>query len=97
SFEGYASRLLEFVGRNGAFDAAVYDPDAPLDIDHLLRNRRGPELNASSGLIDKVDRLVGQETIGDVTVGEIHRSFQRLIGILELMEAFVFFLDPLKY
>src|SRR3712207_9271418 len=38
----------------------------------LFRSRRG--------LVDEVDRLVGQEAVGDVAVGQLGRGFQRLVG-----------------
>ena len=44
--------------------------------------RRGHALDAqaAAGLVDEVDRLVGQEAVGDVAVGEVGRGDERLIG-----------------
>ncbi len=44
--------------------------------------RRGHALDAQpgAGLVDQVDRLVGQEPVGDVPIGQLGRRCERLVG-----------------
>src|SRR3954470_17902017 len=62
---------------------------APRRLDLLLElpvhGRGGHRLDAHArrGLVDQVDRLVGQEAVGDVAVGELGRGVQRLVGDLD--------------
>ena len=68
--------------------------DAALDLVDL--GRHGGELDghARRGLVDQVDRLVGQEAVGDVAVTEGRRGDQRgvrdrhaVVGLVALLEA----------
>ena len=47
-----------------------------------VHGRRGHRLDARArgGLVDQVDRLVGQEAVGDVAVGQLGGGAQRLVG-----------------
>src|SRR3989454_9201062 len=45
-------------------------------------------------LVDDVDRLVGQLTVGDVAVGERHRGVDRLLGDLDPMVRLVLVAQP---
>ena len=45
-------------------------------------------------LVHQVDRLVGQEAVGDVAVGKRRRRNQRRIGDPDLVVLLVFFLEP---
>ncbi len=64
---------------------------APRRLDLLLEvpvdGRGGHRLDAHArgGLVDQVDRLVGQEAVGDVAVGEIGGCRQRLVGDRDLV------------
>ena len=64
---------------------------APRALDVLLElavdGRRGHRLDAHPrrGLVDQVDRLVGQLAVGDVAVGELRGGLQRLVGDLDLV------------
>jgi hypothetical protein len=51
------------------------------------------DLQARAGLIDQVDRLVGQEAVGDVAVGEGGGGDQRGVGDAHAMVDLVAFLD----
>src|ERR687893_232504 len=59
---------------------------APRGLDLLLElavhGRRGHRLDAGArgGLVDQVDRLVGQEAVGDVAVRKLGRVLERLVG-----------------
>ena len=56
-----------------------------LFLDFLQLRRRGQrhETGAGGGLVDHVDRLVGQLAIGDVAVGQRHRGVDGLLGDLD--------------
>ncbi len=64
---------------------------APRLLDLLLElpvdGRGGHRLDAHArrGLVDQVDRLVGQEAVGDVAVGQLGRRLERLVGDLDLV------------
>src|SRR3954463_12229633 len=64
---------------------------APRRLDLLLElpvdGRGGHRLDAHArgGLVDEVDRLVGQEAVGDVAVGQLGRRLQRLVGDVDLV------------
>ncbi len=45
----------------------------------------GPQPDPRAGLVDEVDRLVRQEAVGDVAVGQLRRGHQRLVGVPDLM------------
>src|SRR4051794_32790102 len=68
---------------------------APRRLDLLLElpvhGRGGHRLDAHArgGLVDEVDRLVGKEAVGDVAVGELGRSLQRLVRDLDLVVGLV--------
>ena len=55
-----------------------------LVLEVAVHGRRGHRLDAGArgGLVDQVDRLVGQEAVGDVAVGELGGGVQRLVGDL---------------
>src|SRR6185312_190687 len=42
--------------------------------------RLHPQANARAGLVDQVDRLVGQEAVADVAIGELRGRDDRLVG-----------------
>ena len=42
--------------------------------------RLHPAAHPGPGLVDQVDRLVGQEPVGDVAVGQLHGRDERLVG-----------------
>ena len=48
----------------------------------LVAGRGGhtPDAQAAAGLVDQVDRLVGQVTVGQVAVGQVGRGHQCLVG-----------------
>ena len=63
--------LLELLGLDrGLLGAAgLLDLVLEIAVDGRLRHRLDPQ--ARGGLVDQVDRLVGQEALGDVAVGEV--------------------------
>ena len=68
--------------------------DAPVDLVDL--DRRGLDLHLQAGgrLVDQVDRLVGQEAVGDVAVGEGCRGDDRGVGDVDSVVVFVALLEP---
>ena len=63
------------------------------------RSRRRPrwtgvaQLGARAGLVDEVDRLVGQEPVGDVAARLVDRRLDRLARVLDVVERLVAVLD----
>ena len=69
------------LARHGdALDLELHD--AALDLVDLLRHRVDLHPDARGRLVDEVDRLVGQEAVADVAVGEHGRRDER--GVLDL-------------
>ena len=50
--------------------------------------------DATGGLVHQVDRLVGQEAVLDIAVGQLRRSDDRAIGDAHTVVQLVFVLDP---
>ena len=48
------------------------------------------------GLVHEVDGLVGQEALGDVAVGQLHRGPQRLLGVAHLVVGLVPVAQPVQ-
>ncbi len=68
--------------------------DAALDLVDLGRDAGELDRDAGGGLVDEVDRLVGQEAVGDVAVGQRGGGDQRgvgdrdaVVGLVALLEA----------
>ena len=51
--------------------------------------RLRPEADTGAGLVDQVDRLVGEEAVADVAVGELRRGDDRLVGDSDPVESLV--------
>ncbi len=56
-----------------------------LQVAHLPAGRGDPQPDPGTGLVDEVDRLVRQETVGDVAVGQLDGGRQRLVGVAHLV------------
>ena len=58
-----------------------------LVLELAVHGRRGHRLDPhpGRGLVDQVDRLVGQEAVGDVAVGQLGGRLQRLVGDVDLV------------
>src|SRR5262245_9858072 len=82
-------RLLEVFLRGGAFPLLDGNAAALVDLAELLAEPRLAQLGAGASLVDEIDRLVGQEPIGDVPVRLIHRRFDRLARVLDVVEVLV--------
>ncbi len=89
-----AQLLLTVADRGGLLELLRFDDrlfleldlaDLVLDLADLGRRQRRLQPHARGGLVDQVDRLVGQEAIGDVAVAELGRGDQRLVGDRDLV------------
>ena len=61
----------------------------PLQVAHVPAGGRDPQPDPRAGLVDQVDRLVRQEAVGDVAVGQLGRGHQRLVGVAHLVVGLV--------
>ena len=68
--------------------------DAPLDFVDLERQAVDLDAQAARGLIHQVDRLVGQEAVADVAVGERGGGHQRVVGDPHAVVHLVLLLEP---
>src|SRR5262249_49017053 len=89
-------RLLEILLRHRALHLLDGDADALVDLAELFAVARLAQFRARAGLVHEVDRLVGQEAVGDVAVRLIHGGFDRLARVLDVMEVLVAILDAQK-
>jgi len=94
--DGVADRgCLLVVLRIDEGDLLVREPlDLHLELRELLGAHavRDPLLGA--GLVDEVDRLVGQEALGDVAAREHRRLLDGLVGVAHVVVILVLGLDP---
>src|SRR5829696_7140011 len=72
--------LLELLRLDRGLLVAPRRLDLFLEIAVHGRGRHRLDARARGGLVDEVDRLVRQEAVGDVAVGQLRRSLQRLVG-----------------
>ena len=98
-------RLLLVAQAPGLLEALLLDGGllGLLDLGQLLLDvaqvgRRGHALDAqaAAGLVDEVDRLVGQEAVGDVAVGQVRRGDERLVGDRDPVVRLVLVADALE-
>ncbi len=89
-------RVLELLRLDRGFLLAPRRLDLLLEIavDGRLRHRLDP--HPRRGLVDQVDRLVGQEAVGDVAVGELGGVLERLVADLDVVVLLVALAQPLE-
>src|ERR1700757_1400434 len=89
-------RLLELLG----LDRLLLGPPGLLDLvlELAVDRRRGHRLDPhpGCGLVDEVDRLIRQEPVGDVAVGQVGRRLQRLVGDVDLVVLLVAIAEALQ-
>ena len=68
--------------------------DAALDLVDLGRDGGQLDADARGGLVDQVDRLVGEEAVGDVAVAEHRGGDQRGVGDADAVVRLVALLEP---
>ena len=71
-------RAVVVLGRDGALHLLDGDADALVDLAELFAEAGLAQLGARAGLVDQVDRLVGQEAVGDVAARLVDRGLDRL-------------------
>ena len=88
--------LLEILRLDRGFllDADLFD--LLFDVLDVRRARHRADARARAGFVHDVDRLVRQETAGDVTVGKFHRGLERFVGQLRLVVRFVLRAQPFQ-
>src|SRR5262245_152998 len=86
-------RLLEVLFRDRVLHLLDGDADAAIDLAELFAVAGFAQLGARPRLVDEVDRLVGQEPIGDIAARLIDRGLDRVLGVLDVMERLVAILD----
>ena len=69
-------------------------PQIVLERARVVVLRLHPQANARAGLVDQVDRLVGQEAVADVAIGELRGRDDRLVGDAYAVERLVAVLEP---
>ena len=81
--------LLEGATRHRALFVGAHAHDVLVELLLLRRRVHAADTQATAGLVDEVDGLVGQEPVRDVAVGEVRGRDQRLVGDLDGVELFV--------
>jgi len=71
------ARSVGLLGERDLFDLQLHD--APLDHVDLRRHRVDFDAQLARGFVDEVDRLVGQEPIGEVPVGKNCRADEGVV------------------
>ena len=79
--------------RNGIFHAVDDELDPLLDLGDLFGQGGLAQLDARPCLVDQIDRLVGQEAVGNIAVGMRYRKVDRLIGVADRMKFLIAVLD----
>src|SRR5580698_8021452 len=85
--------LLELMVRDGVFHAVHDELDPLLYFGDLFRLRSLAQLHPRSGFVNKIDRLIRQEAVGNVAVRVRHREVDGIVGISDRVEFFVPVLD----
>ena len=67
-----------------------------LHVDQVLARFRREQALARAGLVDHVDRLVGQQAVADVLDRQVHGRLDRLVGIAHAVVGFVLRLQALQ-
>src|SRR5438045_8925922 len=78
---GVKTRLLKLVVGDRVFHAMDDELHALLGLGNLLGKRGLAQLYAGPSFVDKIDGLVGQETVRNVTVGMRHGEPNSIVGI----------------
>ena len=88
--------LLEVLVAHGGFLVAVHLLQLRLERGHLRRRRLRGEPRPRTRFVDHVDRLVGQEPVGDVALRLLRRDEQRRVGDRHLVMILVLLSQPLE-
>ncbi len=86
------AHVLRLLRHRGELDLEL--AHAPVGLVELERRRVDLHAQARGGLVDEVDRLVGEEAVGDVTVGQDGRRDERGVADADAVVRFVAILEP---
>src|SRR5438105_2935205 len=86
-------RLLEVLLADGALHLLDGDANALVDLAELLAVAGLAQLRTRASFVDEIDRLVGQEPIGNVPVRLIDGRLDRFARVLDVVEVLVAILD----
>lgn len=75
-----ARGLLEVLRVDGRFLLPARIRDLLVELAQVWRRGHAADAHAGTGLVDQVDRLVGQEPVVDVPIGQGRRGNQCAIG-----------------
>ena len=81
--------LLELLRLDRRFLVRADGLDLLLELPVARRRRHRPDADARAGLVDQVDRLVGQVPVLDVAVGQRRGRLERLVGDLHAVVGLV--------
>ncbi|MCO5578383.1 hypothetical protein L7F22_032224 [Adiantum nelumboides] len=86
--------LLVVLVRDGLVLVALQRVEALLDGPPVHGGGAGAQPHPGTGLVEQVDRLVRQEPVGDVAVGELDGGAQRVRGVADLVVGLVAVGEP---
>src|SRR5450756_632194 len=88
--------LLELLRLDGRLFLLADTGDLLFELAVAGRRRHGADAHAAGGLVDEVDRLVRQEAVADVAVGELGRRGERLVGDADAVVGLVAIAETLE-
>ena len=88
--------LLELLGLDRLLLGAPGLLDLVLELAVHRRGGHRLDPHPRRGLVDQVDRLVGQEAVGDVAVGQLGGGLERLVGDVHLVVLLIAVAQPLE-
>ena len=89
-------RALEVLVAHRGFLLLVDRLQLGLELGHLRRRHLRADPRPGTRLVDHVDRLVGQEPVGDVALRQPRRGFERDVGDLDAVVILVALAQPLE-
>ncbi len=89
--------LLEILFGDGRFHLFDGDANAAIDLAELFAVSRLAQLRARAGFVDQIDRLVGKEPVGNVSIRLIHGRFDGFGRVLDVVEGLVAILDARQH
>ena len=85
-------RLVAFLGQSRFLDLQLDDP--AVEAFDFLRLGFHFHPDAARGLVHQVDRLVRQESVGNIAIAQLRSSNNGVVGDPHPVMQFVFVLDP---
>ena len=91
-----AGGTLKVLGLNGLEFVGLGFGNAFLQVFNLLGSVYLSDMYARSGLVHRIDGLVGEETVADVAVGQGDTGLQGLVGIIHTVVLLIHLLDVVQ-